>query len=351
MNPWTDRSRILLDFVSAIGRQKIDPEQAMTWLRRLKDEFADCGLELTWELDNVSGLYTYCLLVTVGDETFSLSAVQNNVLPWSLRGGVRLDENILVSVDDFSLTIAQAITYVDVVFEKASLLTDLIDLGLMASEAKRYDVRISREQLDSATSKFFKSKGCQDPTEVAAWLKQRGLTIERLRIFLEDGMRHRAVERDLALAHLTASGDLPQDAFRSIPIARVRLPAELTDLATQLVREQPCDDLSAFTRRVAEASSFHATLAIEFVRLLRYQLNEFAPNESEFPVGKVFVRSGIDNRMEFMQVLGHADTPSPTQVETRRMNKAVREWYEQQRARANIEWNWGKASSGMWSLR
>jgi putative peptide maturation system protein len=350
MNAITDQSQILLSFVTDLSRQNLLPEEALSNLKQLKDDFPDCALDLVWELDGASGRHCYCLLVTSDSGTLSLSATQNGVLPWSLRGGVRLDSNILVKVNGNPLTVIQAITYVDLVLNKGNLFTDLVDYGLLAAEAKHYDVPVSKEQLDTATSNYFSSRGING-VEIAAWLGQRGLTIERFRTFIEDGMRSRAVERHLASSIETASIDFTPNALGSVPVSRISVPVQLTELATEILRKHPGDDLPALTQKIAEACDFKAMLKIEFVRLLNFELVSLFPDKSDFPVGKVLVSADNGKGIEIMQVLGSSDIPGSSQMEIRRVQKAVESWYENERAKATIEWNWGKANSGMISLK
>ncbi|MBL8412839.1 MAG: hypothetical protein JNM42_00175 [Propionivibrio sp.] len=351
MNALTDQSQILLSFIADLSRQNLLPEEALNNLKHLKGDFPDCALDLVWELDDASGLYCYCLLVTSDSGTLSLSATQNGVLPWSLRGGVRLDSNILVKVNGNPLTVVQAITYVDLVLSKGNLFTDLVDYGLLAAQAKHFDVPVSKEQLDTATSNYFASRGITGGVEIAAWLGQRGLTIERFRTFIEDGMRSRAVERHLASSIEVASIDFSPNALGSIPVSRISLPAQLTELATEILRKHPGDDLPALTRKIAEACDFKAMLKIEFVRLFNFELVSLFPDRSDFPVGKVLVSADNGTGIEIMQVLGSADIPSSSQREIRRVQKAVQAWYENERAKAKVEWNWGKANFGMISLK
>lgn len=345
-----DRSANFFSFVSDLNRRNPPPEAALAELKELGAGSPGFAPALVWDREEASGKYSYCLLVATGSETFSVSATENGALPWSLRGGVRLDSNILATVNGNPLTVVQAITYIDAVLNKGNLLSELVDFSLMSAAAKHYEIPVSRDRLDAATANYFTTRGIAGKAEIATWLAQRGLTMERFRTFIEDGMRSRAVERVLASTIPASKEDSLPDAMASAPVSRLRVPAPLAELAQQLMCERPRDDLASLAHRLAEACGFTAAPALEFVRLLRVELAELAPERSDFPVGVVLVSAASPAGLVIVQVLGMVDRPSPAQVAARQLQRAVQRWYETGRAAARIEWNWGGANFGTMSL-
>jgi hypothetical protein len=112
-----------------ITAEGLPPDRALDRVQSLRKKHTDVTVDLVWDDEAFDGSFHYDALVRTpsAGRTMSLSLCRDGDLPWVLRGLQRWRDSELLRVNEVTLSIEQAITELDLLWNNPGLMQRLID--------------------------------------------------------------------------------------------------------------------------------------------------------------------------------------------------------------------------------
>jgi putative peptide maturation system protein len=117
--------------------------------------------------------------------TVSLSISDPAGLPWPLRGVARASEFDLLQVNGVKMSVQEAMSSIDGIFDDRHVLRSLIDACLLGAAIDDAGLAVSAAQLEDASDSFRRARGLQTASATNDWLKERSLSVEQFAIMIE----------------------------------------------------------------------------------------------------------------------------------------------------------------------
>jgi hypothetical protein len=134
----------VLALLGALRAERVDTDEALSRLAGLKRRHPRCWFNMVWERESVGEAIHYDILVGAEGGTYSLSYCADEETPWAVRGTQRINESLVVRVDDDPVYIHQAITSLDHAWLTLHIGRHLIDTSLIGRELTSSSRRGSR---------------------------------------------------------------------------------------------------------------------------------------------------------------------------------------------------------------
>lgn len=335
-----------LDELRSLVRAGARPAEAQARLRRLQKRHPDADLDLVWEEEAYDGAVHYDVLLSLpGEGTVSLSISPDRALPWPLRGVHRWSEADLVRVNASVLKVEQAIACLDFIWDEAPIVDRLLHACLVQEELGRDPIDLSDAELQDAIDGFRRARRLYTAADTHRWLERRGMTQEKLEQYVTDEAIVAKLRARVAAGRVEGYFDAHRRDFDRAYIARV-------DFSDEEHARRVYDQIRAGTMRLCEAAQ-HRFLAVagtakqgphETFAVLRREdgATALAPAFDAAP-GDLLPPIRTDESYAVLQVL--AVMPARLEAPERRAIEAIlfREWLEERREAATIEWFWGNA--------
>ncbi|MET0985941.1 MAG: hypothetical protein ABW034_11090, partial [Steroidobacteraceae bacterium] len=135
----------VLQCLEQLSVERVQPEQALERVQRLRQQHGDAAIDLVWEDQAFDGSFHYDALIRPANaaKTVSVSVCPDDELPWALRGLQRWRDSELLRVNEVTMAVEQAITHLDVLWEQRGLMQRLIDSCIVTGELQRRDIQVS----------------------------------------------------------------------------------------------------------------------------------------------------------------------------------------------------------------
>jgi putative peptide maturation system protein len=338
----------VLDYLLDLQQEDVRPGEARARLQPLRGRHPGLTIDLLAEEEAFDQSIHYdALLQCSGQGTVSLSYCPERAVPWPLRGVHRWDEADLVQVNTNVLRVDAAIACLDFIWNEAPTIERLVNMCIMQEELDREPLNLTDAELQHAMDQFRAAKKLYRTDDTIEWLERHGMTQEKLESYVRDSaivpkLRDRIVAGQVEAYFRQHSAD-----FDTARIARLKVPDE--SLARQMARRIRADELNFFSaaeclfllEKDTDASRRADLFAIverrQIEPALRDQLFAAAPGEL---VGPVPFESGHT----LVRVMGIV--PAQLNDRTRASIKDIlfKDWLEDRRKEARIEWRWGNAS-------
>jgi putative peptide maturation system protein len=333
-----------LEYLSSLAADHVEPDVAQQRLEALRESQPNSRFRLLWQREAYDGSLHYDLLITrPGSGVVSLSSCPDDSLPWPLRGGQRMSERLLLTVNGVSMEIDQAVAYLDFLWAEVPLAERLVTACLIQQEVEEEPVSIKDEELQRAMDAFRRSRGLLTAAATKEWMDHHGLShmnFEEL-VAGEEAvgrLRKRKVA-DRARTYLEQN----QDWFDSIRIFQLIFP-------DQVSAEQ-------FAADVRAGGNFYACAERIFTERI------LAPTEGMFCItsrrdltpelSKAICGASPDSILgPFTVPEGHAVirvvAVVPAILDEATVDLAERrlfaDWLEERRKSAKVEWLWGNTT-------
>jgi len=323
------------------------PSSEAAWqdVVRLRERHPGRSVNLVWERESYVDKLHYDILVDVGPGTLSLSYCADDDLPWPSRGLQRVNESLVLRVNDDGVLIGQVVTSLDYAWHQLHVGRHLIDMSLIDQAIRDRKIEVSDAQLDAALTAFRTKRRLFSAAALERWMAEHGASQVQLEHHLRqdvsrDELRRQIVGGDEAHAAYFAAHRAGFDRLR---VARMFVAerAQAEALHREL-RDAPQRFLA-----VAQQQFLAGTATGDvFVTVRRDELEAdqaaclFATEPGQLaPI----VESG--DGFEVAQVL--RALPAVLDDETRALigDRLFERWLAAQRATARVEWFWGAAEA------
>lgn len=170
-----------LEYLMTLDREGIRTEEARVRLNSLQQHYPEIGIELVWEEETYDrSLHYDALLHLEGKGTLSLSFCPDRSLPWPMRSVHRWKEQDLLKVNNTVLSVAEAIVYLDFIWNESPLARRLLDTCILREALEKNPVELSDAELQEAMDTFRSERKLYKAADTLHWLERHGITPEQL---------------------------------------------------------------------------------------------------------------------------------------------------------------------------
>jgi putative peptide maturation system protein len=335
--------REAIALLQKLRTEQVAPEDAWDEVGALRRRHPGTWINLVWEQETYGDKIHYDILVGAGEGTLSVSYCPDEDVPWPVRGLQRVNESLVLRVNDDPVRISQVITSLDYAWHTLHVGRHLVDMSLVDQEVRDDLDSIPGEELEAALTAFRDKRGLFTVSELADWMALHGLTEAQLETHLRtevgrDRLRRRVVagrEEEYFAAH--------RQDFDRVHVARLFL-ADREDAALlhEALERQPQSFLAVaqerFVNGLAAGEVFATFCRGDLDAATAEVLFAAAPGEVTPPVpsGEGF---------ELFWVL--RSTPAELDAATRKRiaDRLFEEWLAGRRESARVEWFWGAAEA------
>lgn len=323
--------------------ERIAVAQAEEMVRALGARHPAHWINMVWEQESFGGTIHYDILIGSEDGTHALSYCADEDTPWPVRGLQRVNESMVLRVNDEPVRIYEAITSLDYAWHTLHIGRHLIDMSLIAQALRAEPIEATDEELAGALTRFRQRRRLFTVAQVEQWMRDHGTTQVQLETHLRDQVAQEKLRERVAAGREEAYFHDHRADFDRVQVARLFVSdqAEARRLHEQL-RGDPAQFLSE-AQRCFLAQGQGGDL---FVTLQRRELHaEQAEVLFATEPGQVAAPVPSGEGYDLVQVLGFV--PARLDAATRQQITGIlfEQWLEDQRRGARVEWFWGEAEA------
>ena len=305
-------------------------------------------VQIVWEREPLDGTFHYDALLDVADGTVSVSFCPDGDRPWPLRGVRRWSEGELVRVDETSLYVRDGLAIVDFIWDQEPLVSTLVNSCLLHNAIDAAGIEPSDEEVQASFDRFRLKRGLLTVDDTHRWLARHGFTLERLENHMKDEARIDRLFEQVAgdrieelLHHRLSDLDL-------VLVAYFDLVSEQD--AKTIVDDILCGKADFFALAAERAAILRAHSGVGELpltkSLLRYEVGA-AHREPLFTaaVGDTVGPIPLEHGFRVFRILATSPATPENNARERARRMLFEEWLEGLRAKARIEWQWGRERS------
>jgi putative peptide maturation system protein len=320
----------------------VDTDDALARLPSLRAAHPDVQIELLWQRDAVDDQPRYTLLLgqpAIG--TISLAITPPSDIPFPLRGVQRWREAELLRVDGRAFWLHEGMIAMDAIWDDARVLDRIVELCLVRRHLERDPIEISDDELQRAIDEFRARRGLFTAEATEAWLSRHGLALDGLEGFVEQELASQRLRHQVAGADAEAA--FQADPARFDELAVVAFPATTRADADRLAAEirAGAPFFAVAEQHLADRAEARAARSIVFETVTRDALRPL--DAVDLIAGAVVVaelHGAGPYVVQVRSVTAAIWTPATRDAVERHL---FARWLGERRARAHIEWNWGRA--------
>jgi putative peptide maturation system protein len=330
----------IIDCLDEISTTQMPPPQALAHFHGVRARHAQTSIELVWEDQSFDGSLHYDALVRPAGEnkTVSISVCPDDALPWALRGLHRWRDSDLLRVNGVTMAVEQAVSQLDVLWEKAPLMQRLIDSCIIEGELQRRNIEVDAADAQAAFDTMRRRRGLFTVQALQTWLRDSGASMATLQDLATKRARATKLRQVIVGNDVEAYFATHSREFDEIKIACFESHSlEIAQRIADEVRQ------SRATLAAAAQDAFVKGLGTEltFRTVARRSLHADV-GLAEAADGDVQVIER-DGRSIVTQVLAIQPAEHSPATLARVTSALFQEWLAVQRSAARIEWFWGDA--------
>ena len=318
---------------SFAGAPRADVEPALSALRSRN---APLAIHLVNEHDGYTQRREYGALVRApGGETAYVTVRAPSATPWLLQQVHRWREGDLLRVDEYVLSVVDAVGALDGLFAQPRVQARLVDLCILRREITARGITVGDAEMQAAVDELRRAHGLLSVEATERWLRDRGIPYAELERHAQFHAQTKRL-RGVVVGHLVA-GYFAEHADAVWRATLLRVWFSDAERARAAIGE---GELSAagFLGLVSRVGA-----SIESAVVTRAEL-------SPLEVTALFDRPGVvvgpldGERGAYVAYVAMIDRASQLDEPTSaRIEKILFDaWMAERRAGATIEWNWGR---------
>jgi len=333
-----------LEYLAGLAADGADPPLARHRLRDLRLLHPDRRMRLLWQREDYDGSIRYDLLVwPPGDGTISLSYSPESGLPWSLRGGHRVSDRVLLRVNGITMEVGQAIACLDFLWDETALTDRLITSCLLRQELEEDPVDLTDAELQDGMDAFRRARGLLSTEATTEWMARRGLSHHDLEELVAAELTVAWLRSKVTAWRSEAYFRQNRALFDSARVATVRFPgrpeAEKFAEAVRGGGEFYGEAERAFSAGMAASGSGL------FSVIHRGDLTpDVAHDVFQAPLGTVLGPYAGEAGWSVIRVLARQPAVFDEATAEFVQRRLFAEWLGERRKSARIDWHWGSVS-------
>ncbi|PTL76057.1 TIGR04500 family putative peptide maturation system protein [Vitiosangium sp. GDMCC 1.1324] len=323
--------------------QRLPPEETQESFQALKARYPAHWMNMVWEQETYGGTVHYDILVAGEAGTYSLSYCADEEIPWPARGLQRVNESLVLRVNDDPVFITQVITSLDHAWSTLHLGRHLINMSLIDQEIRDSGLVVTDEELAGALLDFRRKRRLFSVEQVEHWMAEHGTTQVQLEQHLREDVAREKLRRKVAAGREEDWFQRHRADFERVQVARLRVSDR--DEAWRLY-ERLIETPERFLE-VAQVDFLERGGSGELFATLRR--GELEPEQAErlfsTEPGRLSEPVPSGKGYELVRVLRFL--PARFDEATREQVRDVlfEEWLTEGRRRARVEWFWGAAEA------
>lgn len=341
-NPAVEEAIALL---TALRGEGVPPEEAWERLGELRCRHPGQWLNLVWERETYGDKVHYDLLLGHGAGTLSLSYCPDEDIPWPVRGLQRVNESMVLRVNDDPVRISEVVTSLDYAWHKLHVGPHLVNMSLVDQEVRDGRMEVTAAELTAALDEFRRRRSLWTAADLARWMAEHGTTEAQLESHLRQDVAREKLRHRIARE---AGGEEAWLAAHPGALDTARV--------ARLYVEEPGEALRLHQELQADPDRFLAVARERFLQtgeggelFSTLRRGELAPETAAeifaTAPGGVTPPLPSGDGFELFQVL--ALEPARLDDTTRALvrQRLFDEWLAARRATARVEWFWGEAEA------
>jgi putative peptide maturation system protein len=331
-----------LNYLKGITQDKVQPADARAKLSLLKESYPELKIDLFAQEEAYDGSVHYNLLChEIGKGSLSLSFCPEQTLPWPLRGVHRSREQDLVKVNDVLLTVGDAIAQIDFIWNEHPLAQRLVDKALIFQELQENPVDLTDIELQTAMDDFRIIHKLFTAEATQQWMRSRGLTHETFDSLIWDYASVAKLRRYITKGKVEAYFNQHQSDFRSIQIVYIIF-------ADQQSMQNMIEDMNQ------KKDGFYRALEVQLFAnsqniIEQSFLDLYHCQDCNLPKDQMFITSAgemlgpikTEKGLALINVISHQSARLTSKVDKIIQDIIFKEWLEEKRKTASVEWYWG----------
>jgi putative peptide maturation system protein len=211
-----------LGYLRQLQADGVTPPAAVAGIACLSERHPDTPVDLVWLEEPYDRSVHYDALIHLpGEGTVSLSFARNQDLPWPLRGVQRWRDRDLARVNDVVLTVDQAITQLDFVWDQAPIVRRLVDACLIQETLQREPIDVDEVDLQEAMDAFRRARRLFGAEDTHRWLADQGLSSDKLEQLLTDQATLRKLRERVAGGQVDTYFQQHREEFAEVALLRL----------------------------------------------------------------------------------------------------------------------------------
>jgi putative peptide maturation system protein len=331
----------VLEYLWALSRDQVRPEDALRRLRDLRKVYAECGVDLLWEEDPYSKTIHYDVLLHIeGEGSVSLSVCPQGETPWPLRGVQRSRERDLVRVNRETVDVMSAIAVIDVMRDKTQVMAQLVSQCLIHAAVRDRALEVSDGEIEAVVDRFRRRRGLYGIEQTHEWLAQRGMTPEDLYSLLAGEAAKIKLREEIAEGRIEEYFASHESEFDTARLARLRVRGE--EEAGRLYDQLSAAELDFFEAAQRQFLGDMQPSASELLIVVRRGQMPPAYSDAIFRAGAGELLGPFQNgdEYEILRVLQISRARIDEDTREAVKDRLFEEWLERERQKATVEWFW-----------
>jgi putative peptide maturation system protein len=334
-----------LQQLKAIALERIQPQEAKARFKKIQKQYPETNINLVWEQEAYDRSIHYDVLLHLcGEGSISLSFCPEQTLPWPLRGVHRWSDKHLVRVNNNVLTVGEAIVHLDFIWQESSLMNRLIDICIIRQELEERPVKISDEDLQLAMDTFRQSNQLYKAEDTYQWMKQHGMTHEKLEGLVVDNAKVAKLKERIAENLVEDYFQEHQANFETAYIAKLEI--ESKPIASQIyeqINTGKIDFYEAMEQQFIETQKSLCDRSSSIFSITQRGDRPVNLAQTIFNAKPGHILEPICTGKKYLIVRVLSFLPATLDRQTSNSIKSIlfQAWLAKHREEAKIEWNWG----------
>jgi len=296
-------------------------------------------VELVWQRELYDDSLHYAAVIDLGEDSLSISYCADTGLPWPLRGVRRWSEQDLLRVGERTLTVHEAIGFLDFIWDEAPILNRLVRACVIEEALEQGTVAISQTELQVELDSFRRRRGLHQAADMHAWLRESGLTQARLERLLTIEAATRKLRHSISADRIRETFTERQRQLTRTVVATITYPDETgAEAAKRGLLAGEIEFYREFDRAAGEERAHIET----FIGDSSDQPVELAQARETQLIGPLRRR----RRFALMRVVKRAAAVLDDRTRTIIEDLLLDEWIAHERGQRPIDWSWGPTTTG-----
>lgn len=323
--------------------ERFAPQDAWDEVGALRRRHPGTWINLVWEQETYGDKIHYDILVGAGDGTLSVSYCPDGDAPWPVRGLQRVNESLVLRVNDDPVRISQVITSLDYAWPTLHVGRHLVDMSLIDQEVRDDLDSIPGEELQAALTAFREKRGLFSVSELADWMALHGVTEAQLETHLRAEVGRDRLRRQVVAGREEEYFAAHRQDFDRVQVARLFV-AEHADalMLHDALSRRPQSFLAVaqerFVHGLAAGEVFSTFRRCDLEREVAEVLFAAMPGEVTPPVPS---GEGFELFWILRTLPAELDAATRLQIGDLLFDK----WLAARRGSARVEWFWGAAEA------
>jgi putative peptide maturation system protein len=327
-----------VSFLKSLPRTRGLEENAWARLAAFRAAHPDVAIDLVIDRPPGCPHIDFDLLLRDLDGTIAVGWRPDGGIPWSVRYSEHWASNLVLSVNDFDVTIQDALLMLRLNEEDASdLMTRLVDHCLIAATILKDPPPVSDTELQDAADRFRSARGLHSSDATQRWLSDSGISMERFEALLKSSMQERKLEERITANRVPDYYSDHTDSLGTVAVFRLHSASKSSLIKLTADNKRGLTD-AAWGSLTSEAGTLLKVSALTgFPEIV---LPSFVPGSTALRPGAII--GPVKHRAEYWcgQIL-QCFPPQLNQATYAFIQQRLfASWLQEQREAAKIRWHW-----------